>query len=246
MIGISDLFYNNNELELGLAANQLAFIFAENNEHATDREKQSILHNTGCLCNIMLQKVKNDNDQEKSKEYTLKAEESFQKALSYSNEGSNNSVLYIEYANFLIGQKEFTKAFEYLKQAIQSHDKTSGLQYGARDKEVVAAILKQSIEASDKKEIALNVQEYAYYLLIANYNNFISSGINEIEDKSEYLEQFIQYDMDRDSNMSYTSCLLLANACYSCDRVADATMFAFAPVIYQMYQLENQHDFNHL
>ena len=233
---VSDAFYNKNDLKLSLAVNQSALNFAENNESTTDREKKSILHNTGCLYNIMSQKAQNDNDQEKSQEYALKAEESFQKALSYSNDLEDSAGLYAEYANFLIGQSKFKEAFEYLQKSVASNDKTSGLQYGEIEKEVIADILKQSITNSSQKEIKLNPKEYAYYLLIANYAKFKSADISNIEEKTEYLEQF-QSIINQEEQLKYISCLLLANAYQECDKQMESSCFAWASLF--VYANEN-------
>ena len=241
-IDISSIFYNKNDLELGLATNQLALVFAENNENATDKEKQSILHNTGCLYNIMAKNAKKDNDKTKSNEYTLKAEESFQKALSYSSNSEDNAGLCAEYANFLVMQSKFKEAFEYLQKSVTSNNKTSGLQYGEIEKEVIVDIIKQSIENADKKQVTLNAREYAYYLLIANYREFISAGVEDIWDIKRYLEEFKEF-CNNESKENYVSYLMLSDACKLCDLVDESDQY-FAKAL--QLQMESQQSCNSL
>jgi hypothetical protein len=86
-------------------------------------------------------------------------------------------------------------AHKYLVQAIDSRDGESVLSYGMIERATVSPLLGERI--AQDQEVRVRGIDYAFYLLINHYEDFVQAGITLEKDRAAYLVDYAQGIIDR-------------------------------------------------
>ena len=109
--------------------------------------------------------------------------------------GAPGAGLLAAYVNFLLAKGQVAEAHKYLLQAIESGDGVRALYYGMIERATVSPLLWERIEQD--KGIQVRGIDYAFYLLIHHYEDFVQAGLGFKKSKSDYLTEYAQSIIDR-------------------------------------------------
>ena len=148
-------------------------------------DKILINTNLGCMYHIIAANAKKEGNTILEYESYKNAETSFKQAIEDNGENSNPE-LFIGYANFLIKNESYSEVTEYLTKVITLNSVNSKLYYGLMEKNTISDSVGLIIDKNGKT--AVNVIEYAYYLLVHNYDELIK--FSPLKVKEDLLQDF--------------------------------------------------------
>ena len=149
--------------------------------------KRDIYHSLGCMYHSEAYRT---DQKHKRQRYLEKAAEGFEVSIATCDEP--HADILTEYANFLISAGELPKAYDYLNRTIASGDDEDELGYGLIEKFTIAPLLQERITQEQSEEIEVRALDYAYYLLIHHYEDFVKAGVTLEKTRKEYLDVYAE------------------------------------------------------
>ena len=90
----------------------------------------------------------------------------------------------------MIATKKLPQAYDHLVHAIASGDNEDELSYSLIEQDTVTPLLRDYM--TQDMEMEVRTIDYAYYLLIHHYKDFVQAGITPEKTREEYLSAYAE------------------------------------------------------
>ena len=180
LYNMGDTYLNISELSKAMQCYEEALKFIP--KECTDIQG-FVCHNLGCIYHTEATKADNA---ESRQAYWEKATEAFEAAIVINNIPQIDTIT--EYANFLIATEQLSQAYTHLIRTIAIGDSDSELNYGLLIRSTASPILRERI--TQNEDVTLRAVDYAYYLLIHHYEDFVQVGIQPEKTREDYLNAY--------------------------------------------------------